>query len=272
MWFNKFAGALKKTPPKKLGLALGSGGAKGMAHLGIIRAFEEENIAFDIVTGASIGSIVGGMYARGLSSANMVSYLSDLGLTDPQKLIMYKLSGLTVEKILDRMLGGAQFDELFTPFKAVAVDIFKGEVVVLDKGSVSRAMSASSAIPPIFKAVEIDGRQLADGAYMNNVPADVAKNMGADFVVGVSLSSNMPSNNLIKAALDDMYPGNKVPLMNRAAAGEKYSDYLFTPDLTSFSSASYKKLDEMFDVGYKLAKEKMPEIKALLVKRKIRKF
>ena len=259
--FRRKSGNKKEEKKLKLGIALGSGGAKGMAEIGVLRAFEEENIKFDVVAGSSIGSIVGGMYARGFSTANMTSFLKELEITDPQRLIMYKLQGMTVCKLLDNMLGCVDFDELTLPFAAVAVDIDKGEQVVLREGNVAQAMCASAAIPPVFKAVTIDGRRLVDGAYMNNVPADVVKQMGADFVVGVTLGAEVRFNDKIKPALDSAYKENKVPVCNRALAGEKFSDFYLMPDLSAYSSASYKNLEEMFDIGYNLAKEMMPEIK-----------
>ena len=107
--FRRKGGNKKEEKKLKLGIALGSGGAKGMAEIGVLRAFEEENIKFDVVAGSSIGSIVGGMYARGFSTANMTSFLKELEITDPQRLIMYKLQGMTVCKLLDNMLGCVDF-------------------------------------------------------------------------------------------------------------------------------------------------------------------
>lgn len=261
---NLFVFLKKEKPNKKLGIALGSGGAKGMAHIGILRAFEEENINFDIVTGCSIGSIVGGLYARGFSTANMLNALKELKLYDPQSVVYYKLQGVSVKKMLDNMLGGIDFDELILPFAAVASDIDGGEQVILNKGNVAAAMAASSAIPPVFRAVEIEGKRLVDGAYFNNVPSDVCKNMGADAVIGVALSTNFPKNDKIKPALDAIYRNNKIPVCDRASKGKQNSDIYLAPDLSAYTSASYKNLDDMYEIGYEYAKQKMPEIKAFL--------
>ena len=266
MNFNVFK---KEKTNKKLGLALGSGGAKGMAHIGILRAFEEEDINFDIVTGCSIGSIVGGLYARGFSTANMLNSLKELKLYDPQSVVYYKLQGFSVKKLLNDMLGGVDFDELILPFAAVASDIDNGEQVILNEGNVAAAMAASSAIPPVFRAVEINGKRLVDGAYFNNVPADVCKNMGAGTVIGVALSTDTPKNDKIKPALDALYRGNKIPVCDRASAGKQNSDIYLAPDLSAYTSSSYKGLDDMYEIGYEYAKTKMPEIKAFLRSKKI---
>lgn len=256
---------------KKLGLALGSGGAKGMAHVGVIRAFDEENISFDVVAGASIGSVVGGMYAAGYSSSAMVAYLSQSEIFTAQTLVKLTLAGKTVEDVFSEMIGGATFDELAIPYAAVAADVKSGEQVVITQGSVARAMRASSAIPPVLKAVESDGRLLVDGAYVNSVPADVAKSLGADFVVGVNLSAELPTNELIKPALDARYPENSIAVCDRAKAGRMFSDILLEPDLREYSSATVakQKLEEMYEAGYEAAKARMPEIKAELKKLKI---
>lgn len=266
-----FKRIFNKTKPKKLGLALGSGGAKGMAHIGAIRAFDEEGISFDVVTGTSIGSIVGGMYAAGFSSAAMLKYVSELELLSVQTLIKMKFAGKTTEKLLDEIMGGATFEDLALPFAAVATDIYNGKEEVISSGNVAKAIRASSAIPPVFKPIVIDGKTLADGAYLNSVPADVAKSFGADVVIGINLSKELPTNEKIKPILDDMYNGNKVPYFDRSKAGKEFSDVLICPDLSEFSSASVspEKLNKMLEIGYNATKEKMPEIKALLKRNKI---
>lgn len=271
MNFNFFNFLKRNSPPPKKGIALGSGGAKGMAHIGVLKALDEENINFDVVCGTSIGSVVGGMYAAGYSSASMIQYISDLSFFEPQSLIKLKLAGKTVESLLDEIMGGAHFDELLLPFAAIATDYKKGEEVAITNGNVAKAMRASSAIPPLLKAIEIDGKSLVDGAFLNSVPSDVCKKMGANFVIGVNLSANVPNNDRIKPVLDELYKDNNVPYTDRAKAGRQFSDVLITPDLSEFSSAtlSKDKFEKMFEIGYDAAKAKIPEIKEKLKKAKM---
>ena len=261
---------LFKKKKKKLGLALGSGGARGMAHIGVLTAFDEEGIAFDVVAGSSIGSVVGGMYAAGYSSAAMMRYISEIDIFAAQQIVKTVLSGKTVEDIFAEITGGAEFDDLLLPYAAVATDLYNGGQVVIRSGSVAKAMRASSAVLPMLKPVELDGKTLIDGAYANSVPADVVKEMGADFVVGVNLSKENPTNEIIKNSLDAKYPKNGVVLCDRAAPGRNFSDVLLEPDLKNFSVATVTKsgLNKMFEEGYETAKAKMPEIKAELKKRK----
>lgn len=245
---------------RKLGLALGSGGAKGMAHLGVLKAFEEEGIAFDLVAGTSIGSIVGGLYACGIKVREMLEMLRLFDFTDPQTLFMMTLSGTPVESLLFKITGGKEFDETKIPFKAVAVDKDEGKVVVIDSGRLSKAMAASSAILPIFRPVDVNGKQCIDGAYLDAVPADVCKNMGASFVLSVNLSGEQRLNGATKSTLDKLYPNNKVPLFDRLKYMYDNSDYILSPDLSAYRSMNIKGMDDMYDIGYNLAKEKMPEI------------
>lgn len=261
-----------KKGAKKLGLALGSGGAKGMALIGALRAFEEEGITFDVVSGCSIGSIVGGFYAMGTTASQMRKLVDESGICELQKLIAYKLRGLTTQKLLDQMMGGASIENLNLPYGAVAVDLVSGEEVWLTKGNLARACQASSAIPPFFKPTQIDGKMLVDGAFRNAVPADLAKKLGADVVIGINLCAERPNNYDIKASLDELYKDNGVPIGDRSRGGYDYCEVMLEPNLSGYTSVDYKRLDQIELVGYEQARAKMPEIKALLTKKLGKKF
>lgn len=270
MGFGGFGNFLKRIihagrkRQKKAGLALGSGGARGMAHIGVLRAFEEEGIKFDYVCGSSIGAIIGGMYAAGYSAASMEAYIMGLDLANPRTLIRYKLEGMTIKKALDEMMGGADFDELKMPFAAVASDLDSGEEVVMRTGNIADAMCASSAVIPAFRPVEKDGRRLIDGAYVSCVPSAATKKMGADVVIGVNLSAELDDNLMLKKALDAFYPTNRIPLLSRKDEPYKNCSCMLEPDLRQYSSVSLTQLCEIEDAGYKAAKKMMPEIKKAL--------
>ena len=253
----------------KLGLALGCGGAKGLALIGALRAFEEEGIKFDVVTGSSIGSVVGGMYAAGISSHEMLDYLKEYDLSNPKSLIMLKLKGYTTERLLSDITGGRTFDELDIPYSAIAADLDNGEEVDIVEGSVARAMCASCAIPPVFSAVTINGRRLVDGGYVNAVPASVARSLGADVVIGINLCSD-DFNTEAKAALDKSYKFNNVAFKDRVKSGRENSDYFLEPDLNGYSTYAIGSFDPMYVIGYECAKEHMPEILKLLKKKKVK--
>ncbi|MBP5308600.1 MAG: patatin-like phospholipase family protein [Clostridia bacterium] len=257
---------------KKLGLGLGGGGAKGSVHVGALKAFEEEGITFDTVAGTSIGSIVGGLYARGLSAREIEAVVLGGGLNDVKNILLSRLSGGGVDGLIGIATGKMDFSDLKIPFAAIAVDLENGEEAVFTEGDLVKCMGASSAIPPYFRAVEYGGRTYVDGAFRNIIPCDAARNLGADFVIGIDLSGGRQTNFNGKKTLDEMYPDNGVPVCNPSEAGYAACDIMITPDLSGYSATSIGAIAEMYEIGYFAAKGKMPEIKAALKEKKIRVF
>lgn len=239
-----------------------------MAHIGVLKAFEENGIKFDMVSGTSIGSIVGGMYAAGHDTKEIFEFLREYNILSPKTLLMMKIRGMTVENLLDRVLGGTYIEDLKLPYFAVACDVASGDEVIMTSGSLSSAMAASSAIPPVFKPVLRENKLLIDGAFVNSVPCDVLKSNGADVVIGVSLTEE-ENNTEIKRLIDKKYPDNGVKEVNRLEKGVTAGDYIITPDLKGFNATSIFQLDEMYKRGYESAVKAMPDIIALLEKKKI---
>ncbi len=249
-----------------LGLALGSGGAKGLAHLGAIKAFEEEGISFQIVTGTSIGSIVGALYAKGYSATDMSSILRNLNAKEfAGKLRPFADMGF-VEEFLSHYVEG-DFTDLKLPFAAWATDADTNDGVLLNEGNVPRALTASSAIPPFFRAVEIGEKKLADGAYTNAIPADVCREMGADFVIGCDLSAYMRTEEE-KSTLSRVLGGfinSFVSLEYREDSktrGYDAADIMLRPNLLNYraTDVSRSAMEEMFEIGYEETRSRMPEI------------
>ncbi len=251
----------------KIGVAFGSGGAKGMAHLGVLKAFEEEGISFDLVAGTSIGSIVGALYAKGYTSCDMQELLKEVILNDMQMTLLFALGMINLKDIINKFTGGAYFSDLKKPFKAVAVDLDAGKEVVISEGELATALASSSAIPP-FPPVQAYGKRLVDGAYLNYVPSDVVKEMGADVIIAINLGAGKDTNQGIKRALDEIHPNNGVPLTDRSWQCYKYSDFVLEPDLSNFSTSALGGLEEMYEIGYKTAKEKMNKIKEIISKKR----
>ena len=247
----------------KLGIAFGSGGAKGAAHLGALKAFEEEGIEFGFVAGTSIGSIVGALYAKGYSSSDMVALFREIVQSNPTLILSFSLGVISLTEIINKFTGGAHFCDLKKPFRAVAVDALRGEEVVLGEGELSSALAGSSAIPPL-KPVLRDGRLLVDGAFLNYVPSDVVKNLGADFVIAINLGKGVDSNGKIKGDLDDICPNNKVPFANRSKKCYEFADFVIEPDLKSYRSTSLSGVDEMYKIGYQSVKTQIENIRELI--------
>ncbi|MDP5064112.1 MAG: patatin-like phospholipase family protein [Haliea sp.] len=211
----------------KIGLALSGGGARGAAHVGVLKVLEEMRIPIDFIAGTSMGSIIGGLYAsgmtpeeiqKGLNSMDWEHIFSDtpprknrslrrkrddelylvnasIGLSDegelkfPTGAIQGQKFGLALRQLTMSVTTITDFDQLHIPFRAVAADIGSGQKVVLSGGDLATAMRASMAVPGIFAATEIDGRLLVDGGITDNLPIDVVRDMGADIVIAVDIGS-----------------------------------------------------------------------------------
>ncbi len=255
-----FSWLFRKKPKKlTLGLALGSGGAKGFAEIGALRAFEENGIEFDIVAGTSIGSIVGAFYANGYSSNDMFELLKKMDFTQFFSLSkIINIDTSVIHDVVDDAIGSLNIEELKKPYKCVATVVETGDEYVFDKGSVATAVCASSCIPPFFKPVVIDDVRYVDGAFSNSIPADLVKQMGADYIVGIDLKDYEPKQSGI---LGKLFPTYKGKVAEPWAKGYEYSNVVLHPDLRGYSSVSFNSGSEMYDIGYKTAIEHMPQIK-----------
>lgn len=262
-----FPNAQKK---KVVGAALGCGGAKGIAHLGILKALEEEGIFPDWYAGTSIGSVVGALFAYGYTSDEVREAVSGICLKEYVRYIRPFMNMSFIEDLLNEYLHGATFRDLKKPFYAWATDVKTVEGVLLEEGTLARACTASSAVPPYFHSVEIAGRELVDGVYTNAIPADVLKERGADFVIGVDLNAETESgrvhyyNNLTRLLTVTLDSTVKIPPREDAVSrGYAASDFMFRPPLSAYTAvdASRASLSLMYEAGYAEAKEKMPELK-----------
>lgn len=236
----------RKKREYKIGLALGSGGAKGFATLGALTAFEENGITFDVIGGTSIGSIIGAFYADGYSCSNILDILKRVDFSEITNLFMIGMDTSKLKEVIDRNIGYKNIEELKKPFLAVATELDSGEEKVLYKGSVGQALSASSSYPPFFKPVIIDGKRYIDGAFVNSVPADRVIELGADYVVGVDLSDHNPE----KSLLEKIFPTYKGKTDTPWAKGYENCNVMIHPDLKGYKAISFKDGDEMFEIGY----------------------
>lgn len=253
---------------KKLGLALGCGGAKGMAHLGVLKAFEESNVFFEEYAGTSIGSIVGALRAFGYTSDKLKESVFNIYLKEFVKYIRPYTDMQFVEELLNEYLKGVTFDELPSPFFAWATDKHTKEGVLLSSGSVARACICSSAIPPYFHSVTEKGRELIDGVYTNAIPADVLKNRGVRFIVGVDLnatSDEIPRyynkmTKILSYALDSTV--KITPKADALTRGYAACDVVIKPALERFAciDSTGESLELMYEEGYLEAKRQMPQI------------
>jgi NTE family protein len=273
----------------RLGLALGGGAARGIAHIGLLRWFEEHRIPIDYLGGTSMGGLVGGAYASGLSPDQIQSMMNttdwdlmfladspykfktfrrkedaraypgmlDFGLKGGFKLPSGLNAGQQVELMLDAIAlpyyGVKTFDELPTPFRCVATDLRTSEPVVLSSGSFARALRATMSIPAVFSPVVLDNQLLIDGGTLNNVPADVVKAMGADVVVAVNVSSSTdetPPATSIFGVLSQTLDSLMTPGTRRAL---KSADLVIVPDLKGLTGGDWRRADALIAKGYEAA-------------------
>ncbi len=270
-FWQKFAALFRRKKKEPvLGIAFGSGGAKGMAHIGALRAFEEEGISFSVVTGASIGSIVGALYASGYTSADMIGIVENLNRKEFSKNLRPFADLSFAERFLGDYLEG-DIEELKKPFACWTTDAETGTGVLLNSGKTAKALTASSAIPPFFRGVEIGGRKLYDGCFSNAVPADACRDLGADLVIGIDLAAyTVPDEEkgaiarLLGAAINRFTPVKYRE--DCRTRGYEHADLMLRPALGDCSATDVSRagMDRMYDRGYEEAKERMPEIEALI--------
>jgi len=192
----------EETPMKKIGLALGGGGARGLCHIEFCRALDDMGLQPSIISGTSIGSIIGGFYASGMSGAAMKALAGEIGLLDYGKMIDLSLrshsgivKGKRVAEFFEKHLPVKTFEELKIPLKVVATDFWKRQQVVFQSGKLIPAIRASISIPALFEPVKIDGIVMIDGGAINPLPYDIIRNE-CDLLIAIDVSgTTMPSKN-----------------------------------------------------------------------------
>lgn len=254
---------LKKRRRKKVGLALSGGSVRGAAHLGVLEVLEREGIRPDYVAGVSAGSAVGAVYCAGLDLDEIKRIALSLQwrklgrVTRPR---LGVLDGRRLEQYLEEIIGPLQFDELEIPFAAVAVDIVRGELVVLKEGSVARAVRASCALPGLFTPVEMDEQILVDGGVLNNLPVSTVRDMGADYVIAVDLLPptiwGSRPHNLFELLYLSFYT-----LMRSAHSEAAEADCLIVPAIGEFNWVDFSQVSALIEKGREAAEAKIEQIR-----------
>jgi NTE family protein len=177
---------------KRVGLALGGGGARGLAHIGVLQVLGREGIAVDCIAGASIGSLVGAGYAAGLRGESLLQVALQLRWRDVSRPVWPRRGFVSfgkMERFLTRLLGERDLSDLEIPYAAVAADLVTGELVVLKEGRLASAVRASCSVPGVVTPLKLNGRLLVDGGMANNLPISVVRDLGADMVIAVGLAT-----------------------------------------------------------------------------------
>ncbi|WP_101759337.1 patatin-like phospholipase family protein [Oceanicoccus sp. KOV_DT_Chl] len=286
-----------------VGLVLGGGGARGSAHIGVLKALEEYHIPVDVIVGTSIGSLVGGLYATGKTADEIEQLFRETNWTDGYrdrtdrsktpnrrkrqldsipihldlgfdgqsiKLPQGFVQGQGMKALVERLLGNYprfnSFDELSIPFRAVAADAETGEQVILDAGDLADALQTSMSIPGVVRPIELDGRLLVDGGIANNLPVSVAKAIGADLIIAVDIGSPTKQKDELDSGLAILL--QITAFLTRANVEQQKSllgedDVYLQPDIQDVSILSFERTLEALEPGYLEAQRVFSQSKAL---------
>ncbi|PZO30213.1 MAG: patatin [Flavobacteriaceae bacterium] len=285
-------------PRKKIGLVLSGGGAKGFAHIGVLKVLEQAGVKIDYIGGTSMGAVVGGLYASGYSATQIDSIFHNTNfdellqdyiprssksfyekLNDEKYAIslpfnkfkigipvalskgMYNYNMLT--KLTHNVRHIRNFNQLPIPFVCVATDIETGKEVLLRKGYLAQAMMASSAFPSLFSPVEIDGKILIDGGVTNNYPAEELRKMGAEIIIGVDVQDDLKDRESLKDATRILVQITNLEMINKMKEKTKITDIYIKPDISNYGVISFDEGKEIIKKGEEAAFAVYDQIKKL---------
>ncbi len=290
-------------PRPKIGLVLSGGGARGITHIGVLKVLEQLRIPVDYIAATSMGAVVGGLYASGMSPAEMekqinaVSWPTLLSDSPPRRDVGFRvkeedakfplafeigfrdgqfrafkgaLSGSNLELFLHELTRSVDnvptFDQLPIPFRAIATDMVSGREVVFDRGPIYQAMRASMSVPGMFTPAEIDGRILGDGGLVNNLPVDVVRAMGAEIVIAVNIGTPLMSRDQLSSVLG--YTAQMVNILTEQNVRGQLAllrpdDILISPDLGELTFVDFAKSAQFIALGEKAAESAREKLAAL---------
>ncbi len=251
-----------------VGLALSSGAARGLAHIGVIMALQENNIPIDMIAGCSAGSIIGSLFACGISGKKIGDIAMNidrklwLDITIPRKGF---IKGEKVEELIRILTKNRKIEDLDIPFAAVAVDIKSGEKFVFREGSISKAVRASISVPGVFEPVYMEDKILVDGAVLDRVPASLLREMGCDTVIAVDVGFGMSPSSMTHI-IDIIL--HSIDIMSTQISKQSIieSDILIEPPLHHINATKFHLVEECVEIGYNSTIEKMDEIKKTITK------
>ena len=267
-------------PRKKIGLALGGGATRGLAHIGVLAVLEKEGIPIDLIAGTSAGAIVGSLYAQDRDAGQIKELALDLAkhklahFIDPSLPKTGLIKGKKIKGLLASFIGDdIRFSDLKIPFACVATDIETGEEIVIDRGSVPEAVRASISIPGIFTVVKRGGRFLVDGGLVNPVPVSVVKDMGADFIIAVNVipdvidrthhrvgKEGLKEPNIIHILMQSLYIGT----YSLARSSLEKANIFIEPHVAPVGAGDFRRAQECILQGELATQSSIPEIKKKL--------
>ena len=266
-FFARFRATEEANLRPGVGLALGGGFARGYAHLGVLREFEEHQIPISCLSGSSIGSILAAAYASGVPLSRIIKKCREIRFRDFARWRVSRFGLASNDRLgalVQRFFDSRQFEDLEIPAAIVATDLGTGDPVIFKQGSLADAIRASCAFPGLFEPVQIGTRYLADGGLVAPVPTRAARELGAEIVVGISVGLHDGQRGA---------PTNIFQVVSRAVSAaqkhqlegwERHADLVLRPAVQSLAWDDFERIDEAIDAGAVAARSAMPSIKKLL--------
>jgi NTE family protein len=252
----------------RVALVLGGGAARGFAHVGVIRALEQEKIPIDLIVGTSVGSLIGALYAYEMNSFELEWTAFSLERDDLLDYALLSASmgpikGERLEAFVNKKVPVANIESLKIPFAAVATDLNRGTRVVLDRGPLAPAIRASCAIPGVFQPVEYQGKLLVDGGTVDNLPVAVARDKGADIVIAVDISQNVTNyniTNLVDVTLQAMH----IMFNENVSQQRRDADILISPAVGNVAMMDFTQKKRLMQAGMEAGQQAAPAIRQAL--------
>ena len=290
--------------PFKVGLVLGGGGARGLAHVGVISVLEKAGIPINIISGTSVGSIVGGVYAQTADSnilrKKITGFIkgpkfSELGVNnfkqktqkDPDDILkqlaqqvkrrviinlaanrIALLKSDRLEIAIDELLNDTLIEDCKIPFACVAADLVSGEEVMFYTGKIRPAVQGSSAIPGFIPPVEYNSHTLVDGSVVNNFPIEAVKKLGADVIILINVSLDFENNIQVDNVIDLVMRTSQITMRKLNKLLLEQADLIISPNIGNVHWSEFNRIDELIKLGEKAAKESLPKINKIIKKRK----
>lgn len=253
--------------PKKLrlGVALGGGFARGLAHIGVLKVLEEENIAVDFIAGTSVGSVIGAAYASGISAKELEEIASLVRFKDFSRWTFSRFGIFNNDKMavfLRKVLRCKTFEELRIPLAVAATDVVTGEAMVFTSGELIDPVRASCAYPGMFLPVNINGRLLVDGLLAHSVPTVPLRALGADWVIGVNLSASWVKNQGPRHVFDVIGQCFSIAQERMCGVWKSAADLVLEPAIGEFSYDDFVRAPELIKTGEAAARAALPQIRA----------
>ena len=250
-----------------IGLALGGGFARGYAHLGVLKIFEEQKIPISCISGSSIGSIVGAAYASGAPLGAIIGKCREIRFRDFARWRVSRFglaSNDRLEQVLHRSFDSRQLEHLKIPMAVVATDLDTGEPVLFRQGNLAEAIRASCAFPGLFEPVQIGTRYLADGGLVAPVPTRAARELGAEIVVGVSVGLHDGRRGAPRNIFQVVSRAVSAAQKHQLEVWERHADLVLRPAVHSIAWDDFDRIDEAIEAGGTVARNALPQIRRLL--------